>query len=161
MHWGAEGRPALPQVGSPLRDAAIGLVDVLLASGQEQQGHRLLTTILSRMRYELEELGRPEYWYCRWHPAALALSGEHDAAIAMIERSIATGIGLGDWWYYLELEPAYTPLRQDPRSQATLRKVRDFIQAQRLELDRMRRDGLVPDRSQTSRPLESTVSGDG
>jgi hypothetical protein len=147
VHWDAAGHPVLPEEGSPLRDAAIGLADLLLVSGQEERGRRLLAAILDRMRYELDELARPELWYYRWHPTALALHGEHGAAVAMIERSVASGIGLGDWWYYLQLEPAYAPLRQDPRFQETLRKVRARIEAERRELDRLRAEGLVPDRS--------------
>jgi hypothetical protein len=129
-----------------VRAAAIGLADVLLASGQEQQGRQLLDTILARMRHEVGELGRPEFWYHLYHPTALALNGQDDAALAMIERSVASGSKLFDWRYYFESEPAYGPLRQDARFQATLRTVHAYVAAQRAELDRMRAEGLVPDR---------------
>ena len=147
VSWDSAGRVTLPQEGSPVRAAAIGLADVLLASGQERQGRQLLDTILARMRHEVGEQGRPEFWYQRYHPTALALNGQDDAALAMIERSIASGIGLVDWWYYFESDPAYGPLRQDARFQATLRTVHAYVDAQRGELDRMRAEGLVPDRT--------------
>ena len=152
VRWDAAGRAILPHEGSPLRDAAIGLADVLLASGQERQGRQLLATILARMRYELGELGRPELWYYYWHPIALGLNGERDAAIAMIERSVANGAGLEDWWYFFEPEPAYASLRQDARFQATLRTVRAYVEAQRRELDRLRAEGLVPNRTAGNPP---------
>lgn len=91
VSWDSAGRATLPQEGSPVRAAAIGLADVLLASGQERQGRQLLATILARMRHEVRELGRSEFWYQLYHPTALALSGQDDAAMAMIERSIASG----------------------------------------------------------------------
>ena len=53
----------LPEEASRVRDAAIALADVLLASGQEQKGRTLLAATLGRMRHEVGELGRPEYWY--------------------------------------------------------------------------------------------------
>jgi len=146
VSWDSAGRATLPQEGSPVRAAAIGLADVLLASGQEQQGRQLLDTILARMRHEVGELGRPEFWYHLYHPTALALNGQDDAALAMIERSVASGSKLFDWRYYFESEPAYGPLRQDARFQATLRTVHAYVAAQRAELDRMRAEGLVPDR---------------
>jgi len=119
---------------------------VLLASGQERRGRQLLDTILARMRHEVGELGRPELWYQLYHPTALALSGQNDAALAMIERSIASGSRLVDWWYYFDSDPAYGPLRQDARFQAALNTVHAYVEAQRAELDRMRAEGLVPDR---------------
>ena len=64
----------------------------------------------------------------------------------MIERSIASGLGLRDWWYYFESEPAYEPLRKAARFQAALQSVRSRVAAQRAELDRLRTAGLVPDR---------------
>jgi TolB-like protein/Tfp pilus assembly protein PilF len=151
VRWDAAGRAILPQGRSPLRDAAIGLADLLLKSGQEPLGRELLATILARMRYEIGELGRPEYWYYRWHPTALALNGEHGAAIAMIERSVASGLGLGDWWYYLESEPAYAPLRRDARFQELLRQVRAHVEVQRRVLNRLRADGVVPERGVATR----------
>ena len=146
VSWDSAGHATLPQEGSPVRAAAIGLADVLLASGQERQGRQLLDTILAQMRHEVGELGRPEFWYQLYHPAALALSGQNDAALAMIERSIASGSRLVDWWYYFDSDPAYGPLRQDARFQAALNTVHAYVATQRGELDRMRAEGLVPDR---------------
>jgi tetratricopeptide (TPR) repeat protein len=144
--WDATGNAVLPIEGSPLRDAAIGLADVLIAGGQETRGRSLLTTIIARMRHEQDELAVPEFWYYRWHPTALALNGEHDAALAMMRRAVASGLGPGDWWYYYESEPAYAALRRDPGFQATLETVRTRVESQRVDLERMRRDKLVPDR---------------
>jgi Tetratricopeptide repeat len=147
VRWDSAGRVTLAQEGSPVRAAAIGLADVLLASGHERQRRQLLATILARMRHEVGELGRPEFWYYVYHPTALALSGQNDAAVAMIERAVASGSKLFDWRFYFESDPAYGPLRQDARFQATLSTVRAYVEAQRGELDRMRAEGLVPDRT--------------
>jgi hypothetical protein len=147
VRWDSGGRVTPPEEGSPVRAAVIGLAEVLLASGQERQGRQLLATILTQMRLEVGEQGRPEFWYQCYHPTALALNGQYDAALAMIERSIASGSGLKDWWYFFESDPAYGPLRQDARFQAALNTVHAYVAAQRAELDRMRAEGLVPDRT--------------
>jgi TolB-like protein len=147
VYWDAAGQAVLPQEGSPLRDAAIGLADVLLAGGEQERGRALLATILARMKHETGELGRSRFWYYRSHPIALALNGERDAALAMIDESIGGGLGLRDWQYFFAHEPAYADLRRDARFQATFAKVRARVETQRRELERMRATGLVPDRS--------------
>ncbi len=146
VRWDDSGRVVLPQDGSPLRDSAIGLADVLLAGGQQERGRDLLQAIVSLMQREIGEQGRPEFFYFRSHPIALALNGDRDAALAMIERSVASGLALRDWWYYFELEPAYAPLHGDARFVAASQAVRDRIDAQRKELERMRAAGQVPNR---------------
>ena len=78
---------------------------------------------------------------------ALALNGETDAAIATLERSYASGRATSEWWCHLEAEPAYDALRKIPRFEALRRKVRDHVAEQRHELERLRKEGLVPDRT--------------
>ena len=48
---------------------------------------------------------------------------------------------------YFELEPAIAAMREDPRFQELLRKAQEHLAGERRELDRMRAEGLVPDRS--------------
>ena len=98
------------------------------------------------MRREIDHDGRPELWFQKTHPIALALSGDRDAAIAMLQRSVATRFAFSDQWCYLEAEPAYDGLRQDPRFQAILRDARANAAEQRRELERRRAAGRVPDR---------------
>jgi TolB-like protein/Tfp pilus assembly protein PilF len=147
VSWDAAGNPLLPQEGSAVRDAAIGLADILLAGGQDRLGRRLLATILARMRHEVGEEGRSEWWYFIWHPVALALNGERDAAIAMLERAFASNSALTAPWYWSEVEPAFAALRQDRRFQALDRNARAYLEGERRKLDRLRLEGLVPDRS--------------
>jgi hypothetical protein len=78
---------------------------------------------------------------------AFALNGNNDAAIAILERSYASGQAGSAWWYYIEAEPAYDALRKTPRFETLRRKIREHVAEQRDELERLRKEGLVPQRS--------------
>jgi hypothetical protein len=47
----------------------------------------------------------------------------------------------------LEGEPSFAELRKDTRFQALMRQLRSRLDEQRRELDRLRAEGVVPDRS--------------
>jgi TolB-like protein/Tfp pilus assembly protein PilF len=143
--WDANGKPTLTD-RSGLRDGAIALADLLLLAGEVDRGRRLLDEIIDRMHREVRVEGRPEFWYRRFHPVALALAGRGDEAIEMLDRCLAIGYCLDDWQYFFEVEPAFEPLRKDPRFEALHRKARSHAEAELRELTRMRREGLVPER---------------
>jgi TolB-like protein len=145
VDWDAAGKPILRD-SSGFRDGPIALADLLILDGQVERGRRLLAEIIGRMQREVHAEGRPEFWYLRWHPVALALHGDTEAAIAMLERAYASGLAYSQWRYFFEMEPAFDNLRKDPRFQAMHRKVQAHAAEQRRELEHMRRDGLVPQR---------------
>ena len=147
VRWDATGQPVLREEGSPVRDAPIALADILLASGQEQKGRRLLAAIIARMRQEMGTPGHPEIWYYSWHPVALALNGERDAAIEMLQAPVREQVRIGLPCGELETEPSFAELRKDARFQALMRQMRSRLDEQRRELDRLRAEGVVPDRS--------------
>jgi len=145
LTWGANGEPALAQGDrSGMRDAPIALADLLILDGQVERAGRLLGVIIATMRRETGAEGRPEYWYLRWHPVALALNGDRDAAFEMLERAYEAGILNSSWSYFVEDEPAFAPLRQDPRFRALTEKIRAHIADQRRKVDRMRAEKLIP-----------------
>ena len=148
VRWDAAGQPVLREEGSPVRDLPIALADILLASGQEQKGGRLLAAIIARMRQEMGTPGHPEIWYYGWHPIALALNGEGVAAIELLQAQIARKFDLTIMPRF-ETEASFAELRKDPRFQALMRQLRSHLDEQRRELDRLRAEGLVPDRSRT------------
>ena len=144
VSWDASGRPSLAD-GSPLRDGAVALADLLILDGQVERGRRLLAEIIGRMNREVRA-GRSEHWYYWWHPAALALNGDLEAAMAMLERSYTNHVAMGEWWSDIEAEPAFEQLRGTPRFESLRRRIRAYVDEQRDELERMRTEGLVPDR---------------
>jgi len=160
VRWDATSQPVLREEGSPVRDTPIALADILLASGQEQKGRRLLTAIIARMRQEMGTPGHPEIWYYAWHPVALALIGDRDAAIEMLQRRFVSRF---DWapMAGLEGEPSFAELRKDPRFQALIRQLRSQVDEQRRELDRLRAEGVVPDRSGKPGAPPETPGSDG
>jgi TolB-like protein len=145
VDWDAAGKPTLRD-SSGLRDGPIALADLLILDGQIERGSRLLAEIIGRMHREVRIEGRPEFWYLRWHPVALALDGDTEGAIAMLERGLAYDSMNSQWWYFFESEPAFDKLRKDPRYQAMRSKVQAHAEEQRRELDRLRAEGLVPNR---------------
>ena len=145
VSWDAAGHPSLTGT-SPVRDGPIALADLLIKDGQEERGRRLLAEIIGRMNREVSS-GRSEHWYYRWHPVALALNGDLEAALAMLERAIAAGVRYNAWWYGMEAEPAFEALRGTPRYETLRKNIRMRLDEQRRELARMRAEGLVPDRT--------------
>lgn len=120
VSWDASGRPSLSG-GSPYRDGPIALADLLILEGQEERGRRLLAEIIGRMNRE-RQAGRSERWYWGWHPVALALSGDLEAALAMLERSNAAGSRPNV--FRVEADPAFEALYGNPRFEALRRKTR-------------------------------------
>ena len=126
-------------------DGPIALADILLAGRELQEGRRLLAAIIARMRQEMGTPGHPEVWYYGWNPIALALNGERDAAIELLQARFASKF---DWaMRKLEAEPSFAELRKDARFHALMRQQRSHVDEQRRELERLRAEGLVPDRS--------------
>jgi TolB-like protein len=145
VRWAASGDGVLPEntVGADA-GPAIALADILIAGGQEDKGGRLLSAIIERGRHEVGVLKRPEFWYWVTHPVALALSGDREATLAMLERAAAHEQLPGRGVFRLETDPAFAALRTDPRFQAVVSIWRQRFEQQRKELDRMRAEGLVP-----------------
>jgi hypothetical protein len=126
-----------------LLESAIGLADLLILSGQTDMGRRLLAAVLKRMDREAPAAGRGELWFLFQRPVALALVGDGEQAIAVLQRAVEQGYAYHDWQYYFEQEPAFNSLRQDPRFQVLVQRVRAHAATERRALERMRAAGLV------------------
>jgi TolB-like protein len=142
VRWEA-GRPVLPERPG-LREAAIGLADVLIEMGRVDEGRLLLQAIVGHLRRELGEQGRSEFWYRSTYPVALVLLGEREEALAMLQRAIESRQALGEGWYFFEIEPVYDGLRRDPQFEALREAVQRNTEEQRGELELRRADGRVP-----------------
>ena len=145
VSWDDSGKPTLLD-NSGLRDGPYALADLLVLHGQVEQGRRLLKEMIDRMQREVEVEGRPETWYLRQHAPALALYGDEEGAIAMLERLVATGGAYSFWKYTFDDEPGYDAIRKDPRFQALRRKAEAHAAEQRDELARLRQEDAVPQR---------------
>jgi TolB-like protein/Tfp pilus assembly protein PilF len=146
VSWTEAGEPTLANP-SPLRDAEVALGDMLLHGQQPERGRKLLTTIVERMNREVREDKRPEYWYFRWHPVALALLGQNEATFAMLERSLDAHLLTTQEWWFLDAEPAFDPLRRDRRFASLRTRVDAHVAEQRRVVEQLREDGEVPGRS--------------
>jgi transcriptional activator of cad operon len=143
--WSADGEPTLHHT---IIDTAtpIAVAEVLIASGEKERGFRLLRLMLAAMDRDVHDLGLGDIWYCDSGPPALALLGERDAALEVIQRCADLIFPL-DWWYHLPHAPAYDSIRQDPRFQAYLSSIRSRVAQQRKLLHAMRKAKLIPARS--------------
>jgi hypothetical protein len=74
----------------------------------------------------------------------LMLEGLKDEAL----DALAEDFRLGDyrfWWYTLKYDPVWLPLHDDPRFQAIAMDVQRYVDAERRQLEELRRHGTVPD----------------
>jgi hypothetical protein len=75
----------------------------------------------------------------------LLLDGKQDAALAELAESFRLGF-YAHWWYTINYDPLWLPLHGDARFQAIAADVRRYVDAQRSELEALRRQGAVPRR---------------
>lgn len=75
---------------------------------------------------------------------ALALLGDKEDAIKTLQRVFASTSA--EWWYRLQLDPAYDGVRHDPRFETMLAQMRAHATAERAKLEALRAQGLVPRR---------------
>jgi TolB-like protein/DNA-binding winged helix-turn-helix (wHTH) protein len=145
IKWDAQGRLIQGDVTS-LQLNAVSLADMLMQMGETARADQLLEAALAAMDRDVQEYQRGENWYFLMRPVALALLGRNDDAIAVLQKSADAGVASNDTWYRLELEPAFAPLRSDPRFVAMRAQLQAHAQAERQALQRLRAQGLVPQR---------------
>jgi len=125
----------------------VGLGDLLIQSGQEPSGRRILEATLVAMDHEATVLHRGKLWQSHMRAVALALLGRNEDALAELHTAIIQRHSINDWWYLLEVEPAFEKLRQDPRFQDIVRFARTHSEQERNALMQLRATKVVPDRS--------------
>ena len=144
VSWSAGGIPTLPaQLGFAY--ASVGLGDMLINSGERPRGERLLKASLADMDHVAHDLKRGEFWYVIDRATALALLGDRKAALAALQKAVATGYV--STWSLIDLDPAFDALRADPEFQTLMRALKAKQAHERQILDQMRADGRVPDRN--------------
>jgi DNA-binding winged helix-turn-helix (wHTH) protein len=134
LHTGEFAR-AIGFIGSCLDAAAsaVPLAHLLQADGQQAESWKLLDDML-------------RCGHRRVRAGALALQGHRDAAVAELAEAFESG-ERADWWYTIERDPLWDPLRADARFKAIAAAARTHAAAQRALLEEMRRKGEVPYRS--------------
>ena len=79
----------------------------------------------------------------RFHAEALMLDGRRDAALAALAEDFRAGDYMF-WWYTVKFDPIWLPLHGDPRFQAIANEAQRYVDAQRSQLEELRRRGVVP-----------------
>jgi TolB-like protein/DNA-binding winged helix-turn-helix (wHTH) protein len=77
----------------------------------------------------------------RLRARVLLLEGERDAALTELAESFRSGFYV-QWWYTMNHDPLWLPLHGDRRFQAIAADVRRYVDAQRSDLDALRREDL-------------------
>jgi len=122
--------------------AAVYLSQLLAAAGQADQAIALRRAASSwNDANEAKYLGDSH----RVRAAVLLLDRKPDPALAELKESFRLGY-YAHWWYTINYDPLWLPLHGDARFQAIATDVRRYVDAQRSQLEALRRQGVVPRR---------------
>lgn len=122
--------------------AAVHLSQLLAATGHAEQAAALRRAASSwNDANEAKYLGGSR----RLRAGVLLLDGKQDAALAELAESFRSGFYV-QWRYTIDYDPLWLPLHGDARFQAIAADVRRYVDAQRSELEALRRQGAVPRR---------------
>jgi len=128
--------------------AVVYLSQLMAAAGQTDQALALRRAASSwNDANEAKYLGDSH----RVRAAVLLLDGKTDAALAELAESFRLGF-YAHWWYTINYDPLWLPLHGDARFQAIAADVHRYVEAQRNELEALRRQGAVPRRGDPAAP---------
>jgi tetratricopeptide (TPR) repeat protein len=119
------------------------LAHLLLAEGLGAEAQRRLQEVIAWI--DTHPQFGPVY-NTRTKAQALMLLGRRDEALAVLAQSFAQ-FDYTFWWYTLERDPTWDPVRRDPRFLDIDRTVRAFVDEQRRALEQLRASGTVPRRA--------------
>jgi TolB-like protein/DNA-binding winged helix-turn-helix (wHTH) protein len=123
-----------------------GLVDLLMMTGQEGRARALAEELLADTGKQITRYGRGEIWVNDGRAMAQSLLERPDEAIATLQRQSGSGANLNKWQFLIDGEPAYEPMLKRADFRALLADVRANAARERERIERMRLDGLVPNR---------------
>ena len=128
--------------------AAVYLSQLMAAAGQSEQALALRSAASAWL-----DANATRYFVGagRLRALVLLLDGKQDAALADLADSFRSG-NYASWWYTIKYDPLWLPLHGDPRFQAIAADVRRYIDAQRSQLETLRRQGAVPGRGGPTAP---------
>jgi hypothetical protein len=87
----------------------------------------------------------------RLRASILLLDGKQDAALTELADAFRSG-SYADWWYTIKYDPLWLPLHGDPRFKAIATDVWRYVDAERSQLEVLRRNGDVPRRGAPTPP---------
>ncbi|MGH7879737.1 MAG: hypothetical protein ACREQD_09595 [Candidatus Binataceae bacterium] len=119
--------------------AAVYLSQLMAAAGQVEQALALRRAASSWLDANAAQFFLGGARHLR--AGLLLLDGKQDAALAELAESVRGGLCV-NWWYTFNFDPLWLPLHNDPRFQAIKADVRGYIDAQRSELEALRRNAL-------------------
>jgi hypothetical protein len=129
--------------------AAVYLSQLMAAAGQSTQALALRRAASSWL-----DANATKYFggaAGRQRAIVLLLDGKQDAALTELADSVRSG-SYWHWWYTINYDPLWLPLHGDPRFQAIAADVRRYVDAERSQLEVLRRHGDVPQRGIPATP---------
>jgi TolB-like protein/DNA-binding winged helix-turn-helix (wHTH) protein/Tfp pilus assembly protein PilF len=129
-------------------DLGIGvaaLADMMMAAGQRDRARALLEELLTETDMQIGRYGRGEIWLNDGRAMAFAMLGRPADAVATLQRQAELGF-LSHRWMLLDVEPTFASLRTRPDFRTLMENARGIVAREREQLEKMRVEGLVPDR---------------
>ncbi len=142
VSWDDEGQPRLPKRLGVL-EAAAGLADTLVESGERDKGLRLARALITDIDRVSKDLQRGASWYAHERAIALSILGDREGVLRALEAVLANRPAGSNWWFTLESEPLFRPLHDDPRYRQLLAGVHAHVRSEREAFQRLRAEGLV------------------
>jgi TolB-like protein/DNA-binding winged helix-turn-helix (wHTH) protein/Tfp pilus assembly protein PilF len=141
-----------PAIRRFYRFDVLALADLLGDAGDHVQERTLVRESLASIAIESREAGRAAGVLLRQRALAHALDGRHDAAVNDLAEFLSGG-GLRHFWYDLDRQSAFEPLRGTAHFEALRTEYRARLARQRQELEALQRLRLVPPRPTVPVPL--------
>jgi TolB-like protein/DNA-binding winged helix-turn-helix (wHTH) protein len=129
--------------GPPQVNSAPALAQILAAKGERAKATRLLA---QTVQWIDTHPGYGMAFHLRARAEAMMLLGDEDEALSNLQAAFVTGHDVRHWWYVVDRDPVWTPVRSDPRFRAIAGICREAARLQHGRLEALRREGRAPAR---------------